>query len=303
MEEVAGTAKLVDPAAVDANSALTATLPRSDIEAALQDNEGADLFLEIARIQNGERDDRKIKVAWTHDDLEKLLKQASGDHVSLTFSDDELQRMLDDPDFEAHGFREKALILTVALATAGAGAGFAQGAVLSDGGTTPAPSAAVSGLLTDASTSGIAGSVTSIGTDAATSGGADPAAAAPGSISGPVTDGATRGTAASLQLSGSRDGQGEPRRGARLRGRRLLRIHPEICLPLRPRKRVSCCGGGESDGDRDREAVERGCVRKRLPQPRDGLGAAALVRVWQQHRHFVPAHARDDVVLAERAAD
>ena len=37
MEEVAGTAKLVDTAAVGAGSALTATLPRTDIEAALQD--------------------------------------------------------------------------------------------------------------------------------------------------------------------------------------------------------------------------------------------------------------------------
>src|ERR1043166_757472 len=87
MEEVAGTARLADPEAVGA-SALTATLPRSDIEAALQDDEGADLFLEIARIQNGERDDRRIKVAWTREDLEQLLKQSSGEHVSLSFSED-----------------------------------------------------------------------------------------------------------------------------------------------------------------------------------------------------------------------
>src|SRR5438876_10136200 len=99
MEEVASTAKLAAPGAVDAKSALTATLPRSDIEAALHDDEGADLFLEIARIQNGERDDRRIKVAWTREDLQELLNQASGDHVSISFDEDELQRMLDDPDF------------------------------------------------------------------------------------------------------------------------------------------------------------------------------------------------------------
>ena len=67
MEEVAGTAKLVDPAAVGAGSALTAALPRMDIEAALHDEAGADLFLEIARIQNGERNDRRIKVAWSRE--------------------------------------------------------------------------------------------------------------------------------------------------------------------------------------------------------------------------------------------
>src|SRR4051812_10402532 len=141
MEEVAGTAKLADPAAVGARSALTATLARSDIEAALQDDAGADLFLEIARIQNGERNDRRIKVAWTREDLEQLLKQSSGDKVSLAFSEDELQKMIDDPDFEAHGLKERALVLTVALMTgAGAAAGIANAQVLTDGGTTPAPS-------------------------------------------------------------------------------------------------------------------------------------------------------------------
>ena len=118
MEEVAGTAKLVDPAAVGAGSALTATLPRSDIEAALQDEAGADLFLEIARIQNGERNDRRIKVEWSREDLEKLLQGASGDTVSCTFDADELERMLNDPDFEAHGLKEKAAIVTVAVAAA-----------------------------------------------------------------------------------------------------------------------------------------------------------------------------------------
>ena len=85
MEEVASTPKLVDPADVDAKSGLTATLPRSDIETALQDEAGADLFLEIARIQNGERDDRTVKVTWSREELEDLLRRASGDAVTLTF--------------------------------------------------------------------------------------------------------------------------------------------------------------------------------------------------------------------------
>ena len=91
MEEVAGTAKLVDTAAVGAGSTLTATLPRSDIEAALQDQAGADLFLEIARIQNGERNDRRIKVEWSREDLEKLLQSSSGGTVSCTFDGEELE--------------------------------------------------------------------------------------------------------------------------------------------------------------------------------------------------------------------
>src|SRR6266536_1043296 len=175
MEEVASTPKLVDPADVDAKGAPSATFPRADIEAALRDEAGADLFLEIARIQNGERDDRKIKVAWERSDLEELLQRASGDHVTLTFDQAELERLLD-ADVEAHGFREKALVLTVAAATAAGMASQAGAQVLSDGGG-GGSSAAVAGFVTDASTSGVPGSVTSFSTDAATAGTTDPATA------------------------------------------------------------------------------------------------------------------------------
>jgi hypothetical protein len=204
MEEVAGTARLVDPAAVGATSALTATLPRSDIEAALQDEAGADLFLEIARIQNGERNDRRIKVEWTRDDLEQLLQGASGDSVSVTFDADELERMLNDPDFEAHGLKEKAAIITVAIAGAAALSGGANAMVQTDGGGTPAP-AAVAGMVTDNSSGGVPGAVTGFVTDASTGGVANPAdtgtnfvtdttsSGQPGAVAGFATDASTSG--------------------------------------------------------------------------------------------------------------
>jgi len=168
MEEVASTPKLVDPAAGDADGALTATVPRSDIQTALQDDAGADLFLEIARIQNGERDDRRVKVAWERAELEELLERAVGDPITLTFSAEEIERMLD-ADFEAHGLREKAVVLSIAAATAAGFAGSAAAQVMSEGGTTSAGSA-ISGLVTDASTSGVPGAVTSFTTDASTAG-------------------------------------------------------------------------------------------------------------------------------------
>jgi hypothetical protein len=142
MDEVASTPKLVDQA-VDATGGLTATVPRSQIESALHDDAGADLFLEIARIQNGERDDRTVKIAWERKDLEDLLGRASGDPVTLTFNQEELERMLDD-DVEAHGLREKALVLTIAAATAAGFAGSASAQVMSDGGGGGTPSAVVS---------------------------------------------------------------------------------------------------------------------------------------------------------------
>jgi hypothetical protein len=204
MEEVASTPKLVDPAAFDAEGALSATVPRSEIQTALQDDAGADLFLEIARIKNGERDDRTVKVAWERAELEDLLKRAVGDPITLTFSASEVERMLE-ADFEAHGLREKALVLTVAAATAAGIAGSAAGQVMSEGGA--APSAAVSGLVTDASTSGVPGAVSSIATDASTAGVQSPAAdpagvnivtdvstsGQPGAVSGFATDASTSG--------------------------------------------------------------------------------------------------------------
>ena len=179
MEEVASTPKLVDKA-VDVTGGLTATLPRSEIEAALHDDAGADLFLEIARIQNGERDDRTVKVAWERKDLEDLLKRASGDPVTLTFDQEELERMLDD-DVEAHGFREKALVLTIAAATAAGMAGSASAQLLSDGGGGGVGSAGVSGLVTDNSPGVPAGAISGLVTDTSTSGNPD-------AVRGLVTD-------------------------------------------------------------------------------------------------------------------
>lgn len=208
MEEVAGTAKLVDPAAVGA-SALTATLPRSDLEEALQDEAGADLFLEIARIQNGERNDRRIRVTWEREDLEKILQGSSGDSVSITFDGDELARMLD-PDFEAHGLKEHLAVIAVALGGAAALAGGAAAMTSSDGGGAPTP-AAVTGMVTDNS-AGAPGAVTGFVTDASTGGVAAPAAAdtggtsfvtdntagQPGAISGLTTDASTSGDTGSV---------------------------------------------------------------------------------------------------------
>jgi hypothetical protein len=175
-----------------------------DIEAALHDEAGADLFLEIARIQNGERNDRRIKVAWERGDLEKLLQGSSGETVSLTFDPDELQRMLDDPDFEAHGLKEKAAVITVALATAAGIAGGANAMTAMDGGTTPAP-AAVAGMVTDNSSAAVPGAVTGFVTDASSAGVAAPAdngvnfvtdttsGGQPGAVTGFSTDASTSG--------------------------------------------------------------------------------------------------------------
>ncbi len=83
MDEVASRVKLVDAESPNAEGhVLTATVPRSQIEAALADDAGADLRLEIARIQNGERDDRVVDVSWDRADLEARSTRMSSSACS-----------------------------------------------------------------------------------------------------------------------------------------------------------------------------------------------------------------------------
>ena len=176
MEEVASTAKLVD--AVDDGRALTATIPRSQVAAVLEEGGSADLILNVARMNDGAREDRTATISWEQTDLEELLRRASGDHIELTFDQAELERMLDD-DVEAHGYREKALVLTVAAATAAGLAGQASAKVMSDSGS--GQSAPISGLVTDNSSGGVPGAISGIVTDTSSS-------AQPGAVSSFMTD-------------------------------------------------------------------------------------------------------------------
>jgi hypothetical protein len=176
MEEVASTAKLVD--AVDDGHALTATIPRSQVAAVLEEDGSADLILNVARMSDGAREDRTATISWERPDLEELLRRASGDQIELTFDQAELERMLD-ADVEAHGFREKALVLTVAAATAAGLAGQAGAQVMLDSG--GGQSAPISGLVTDNSSAGVPGAISGIVTDASSS-------AQPGAVSSFMTD-------------------------------------------------------------------------------------------------------------------
>jgi hypothetical protein len=183
MEEIASTAKLVDTIAPDAAHPLTATVPRSQVEAALEEDGSADLILDVARIHDGEREDRTATISWKRPDLEELLHRASGDQIVLTFDQAELERMLES-DVEAHGFREKALVLTVAAATAAGMAGQASAKVMLDSGS--GGSRATPGVVTDASTSALPSVASNVVTDR----GSDPTRipAEPSVASNVVTD-------------------------------------------------------------------------------------------------------------------
>jgi len=120
MEEITARAALVP--APDVGDGLTTSISRSEIEEVLAAEEAPiELVLDVTRFADGETGDtRSISVSWERSDLEQLLKDAQGDQVILTFDREALRQATDD-DVEAHGFREKILVLAVA-ATAATGA-------------------------------------------------------------------------------------------------------------------------------------------------------------------------------------
>ncbi len=118
MQEVAARAALVS--APDVRDGLTTSVSRAEIEEAIRAEESPELILDVTRFSEGSPDEtRSVAVAWERGDLEQLLSSSGDERVTLTFDREALRQALES-DVEAHGLREKALILAVA-ATAAAG--------------------------------------------------------------------------------------------------------------------------------------------------------------------------------------
>lgn len=145
--EALGTAVLTND--IPAARAVTTIVSREAIADALRET-SPELYLDLT--QGDERS--TIGISWSHDELAQLLDRASGDDVLFSFDRDELQLVFD--DVEAHGFREKALVFTVAVAGAlGSNAAIANAApVIERGGDSVASVATVQALSAN-STGGI----------------------------------------------------------------------------------------------------------------------------------------------------
>jgi hypothetical protein len=118
MDEVSARAVLVP--ASDVSDGVTTSIPRSEIAEVLDANEmPIELVLDVARLSDGETSDmRTVSVSWERDQLERLLREAQGDEVILTFDREALRRATE-ADVEAHGFREVGLALAIAGTAAG----------------------------------------------------------------------------------------------------------------------------------------------------------------------------------------
>jgi hypothetical protein len=131
MEDDPRTVRLVEEASL-VGRGISTTLPRSELEEAIRDSEGPPQLALDLRAGGG--DERILSVAWEREDLERVLGRTSGETVVLTFDRDELAREFAG-DVEAHGLRERAVVLAVAAATAtGAFAGAAAASPVGDPG-------------------------------------------------------------------------------------------------------------------------------------------------------------------------
>jgi len=192
MDYATGTARLVEPGNL-AGRGVAAVLDRSEIEDALRSKESAELILDIAR--QGDVEAHTLGVRWDPPDLEEVLRTTEGDRIAIAFDREELQDALSDADVEGHGLREKALVLSVAVATASAAVGSAQGMVAGGGSSSSGqPAAAIGGAVAaagDQSPAEVTGAAVStadqpIGGAVAASGGESPAVAIGGAGPRPV---------------------------------------------------------------------------------------------------------------------
>jgi hypothetical protein len=133
-----------------AERGVTATLSRSDIEETLKSADGSALLvLDIARRRGDEGDveAHTLEVELEKPDLEEILRTATGEAIELRFDGTELEQALDS-DVDAHGIRQKALILSVAAATAAGVAGQARAMpVVESGGASSAVAAPISDVV------------------------------------------------------------------------------------------------------------------------------------------------------------
>jgi hypothetical protein len=135
MDEVSAHATLTD---AEVDPRLAVSVPKSEIERALEAKDDVDLLLDVIRT-NGEREERRVSLAWDRDALERLAQQ-EGERVIIAIDPDSLQAAFN--DVEGHGMREMGATLAIVVAAAAGGAG-AAGAVISPTSGSPSGSPAV----------------------------------------------------------------------------------------------------------------------------------------------------------------
>ena len=119
MDEVSAEAKLANEGMAQP---LVVAVPRLDVQRAIDEEQDADLLLDVVRT-NGQREERRVFVALGGETLRRLIADQEGEQILIAVDPESLATTFDDVD--AHGLREIGAAFAIAVATVGAGAGAA----------------------------------------------------------------------------------------------------------------------------------------------------------------------------------
>jgi hypothetical protein len=117
MQQLTTTATFTDRRPDD--DVLTTIVARSVLEAALAEDEKAELWFEIGR---EDEETTRLAIDLSAADLDEILRLSSGEDIALTLDGDGIAGLFDDPDVEAHGLKGAiAIAVTSAAILAPAG--------------------------------------------------------------------------------------------------------------------------------------------------------------------------------------
>jgi general secretion pathway protein D len=115
MQELTTAASLVGYETIESGDAITAVLPRAELETALQAAEPVGFWLEFAQEYGA---DTTVTVELADADIEAILGSTEGEDVVLALDAEALAGMLSDPEVEAHGVRGALAVAAVTAAIA-----------------------------------------------------------------------------------------------------------------------------------------------------------------------------------------
>src|SRR5919201_4270836 len=156
MEATESRARLAEPAAAAPMTRPALAISRAAAEKALRDGDGpVELTFDVVRVGGATE---AMSMILERSDLERTLQLADGEELALVFDPDELERAIEGSEVEAQGLREKAAVLTVAVAAIAGSAGVASAAAGGAGGTRyVVPAGGKGGDVNDAGAVGASG--------------------------------------------------------------------------------------------------------------------------------------------------
>ena len=112
MQVVQARATFVTPETFD--ESLTTIVARSVLEAALKEDESAELWFELGT--EDDEDVNRLSVDLSTTDIEQLLRLSSEDEIALTLDGEGVESLFGEPDVEGHGLKGAIVIAVTSAA-------------------------------------------------------------------------------------------------------------------------------------------------------------------------------------------